>query len=103
MSPLGFEGEQPLSVTMCLAVHALSNHELLSTRAGHAQHKTMVYVQKYSASYRNSGNVRINDDSKSHTIIPIAWRVTMNPIYVRCGQSARDDKSHIRTLRAECV
>ena len=52
MSPLGFEGEQPLSVTMCLAVHALSNHELLSARAGHARHKTMVYVQKYSASYR---------------------------------------------------
>ena len=40
--------------------------------------------------------MRINDDSKSHRIIPIAWRVTINPIYVRGGQSARDDKSHIR-------
>ena len=44
---------------------------------------------------RCHGNVRIND-SKSHRIIPIAWRVTINPKYVRCGQSARDDKSHIR-------
>ena len=40
---------------------------------------------------RCHGNVRINDDSKSHRIIPIAWRVTINPIYVRGGQSARDD------------
>ena len=33
----------------------------------------------------------LNDDSKSHRIIPIAWRVTIDPVYVRCGQSARDD------------
>ena len=53
MSPLGFEGELPLSITMYLAVHALSNHELLSARARHARHKTMVCVQKYGTSYKN--------------------------------------------------
>ena len=45
---------------------------------------------------RCHGNVCINDDFNSHRIIPIARRVTINPIYVRGGQSARDDKSHIR-------
>ena len=45
---------------------------------------------------RCHGNVHINDDSKSHRIIPIAWCVTINPIYVRGGHSVRDDKSHIR-------
>ena len=53
----------------------------------------MIYIIYRS---RCHGNVRINDDSKSHRIIPIAWRVLINPIYVRGGQSARDDKSHIR-------
>ena len=52
MSPLSFEGEQPQSVAVYLAVHALRNHELLSARARHAQRKTMVYVQKYGTSYR---------------------------------------------------
>ena len=28
-------------------------------------------------------------------------RVTINPIYVRGGQSARDDKSHIRSTRLQ--
>ena len=60
-----------------------------------------MYINIYRS--RCHGNVRINDDSKSHRIIPIAWRVTINPIYIRGGQSARDDKSHIRTLRAECA
>ena len=67
---------------------------------------TYVYIYIYIyILYRSRchGNVRINDDSKSHRIIPIAWRVTINPIYVRGGQSARDDKSHIRTWRAECA
>ena len=59
MSPLGFESEQLLSVTMYLAVHALSNHELLSARARHARHKTMVCVQKYSTSYKNNSLVKI--------------------------------------------
>ena len=59
MSPLDFESEQPLSVTMCLAVHALSSHELLSARARHGWHKTMVYVQKYSTSYKNNSLVKI--------------------------------------------
>ena len=59
MSPLDFESEQPLSVTMYLAVHALSNHELLSARARHAWYKTMVYVQKYSAFYKNNSLVKI--------------------------------------------
>ena len=54
MRSLGFEGELPLSVTVYLAVHALSNHELISARARHARHKTMVYVQKYGTSYKNS-------------------------------------------------
>ena len=52
MSPLGFEDELPLSITMYLAVHALSSHELLSARARHARHKTMVCVQKYGTSYK---------------------------------------------------
>ena len=52
MSPLGFEGELPLSITMYLAVHALSSHEVLSARARHARHKTMVCVQKYDTSYK---------------------------------------------------
>ena len=64
-----------------------------------------IYIYMYIYIYisRCHGNVRINDDSKSHRIIPIAWRVTINPIYVRGGQSARADKSHIHTLRAECA
>ena len=62
-----------------------------------------IYIYNYMYRSRCHGNVRINDDSKSHRIIPIAWRVTINPIYVRGGQSARDDKSHIRTWRAECA
>ena len=60
-------------------------------------------VDIYIYRSRCHGNVRINDDSKSHRIIPLAWRVMINPIYVRGGQSARDDKSHIRTWRAECA
>ena len=32
-----------------------------------------------------------------------ASRVIINPVDVRGGQSARDDKSHIRTWRAECA
>ena len=31
-----------------------------------------------------------------------AWRVILNPVDVRGGQSARDDKSHTRMLR-QCV
>ena len=49
------------------------------------------------------GNVRLKDDSKLQRSIPIASRVIINPVDVRGGQSARDDKSHTRTLRAECT
>ena len=36
-------------------------------------------------------------------IIYIGKKKKKKKIYVRGGQSARDDKSHIRTLRAECA
>ena len=49
------------------------------------------------------GNLRLNVDSKSQRSIPIASRVIINPVNVRGGQSARDDKSHTRTLWAECA
>ena len=62
-----------------------------------------IYIYIYIYRSRCHGNVHINDDSKSHRIILIAWRVTINSIYVRGGQSARDDKSHIRTLWAQCA
>ena len=52
-------------------------------------YKLYIYIS------RCHGNVRLNDDSKSHRIIPIAWRVTINPIYVRCGQCVRDDINDI--------
>ena len=49
------------------------------------------------------GTVRLNDDSNSRRRTLNASRVNLNPIYVRRGQSARDDKSHIRMPRAECA
>ena len=52
---------------------------------------------------RCHGNVRLNDDSKSQRSIPIASRVIIYPVDVRGGQSARDDKSHTCTWRAECA
>ena len=49
------------------------------------------------------GNVRLNNDSKSQRSIPIALCVIINPVDVRGGQSARDEKSHTHTMRAECA
>ena len=42
------------------------------------------------------GSVHINDDSKSHSSIPIAWCVILNLVDVLCGQSACDNEAHIR-------
>ena len=68
-------------------------------------HVCMCYASMYICMYRSRchGNVRLNDDSKSERSIPIALRVIINPVDVRGGQSARDNKSHTRTLRAECA
>ena len=34
---------------------------------------------------------KLNDDSQSHCFIPIAWCMILNPVDVRCMQSARDN------------
>ena len=48
-----------------------------------------------------AGSVRVTINP--NTYVAGRVRVTINPVYVRCGQSVRDDKSRIRTLRAECA
>ena len=46
--------------------------------------------------FRCHGNKCLNEDSKSQRSIPIASRVTLNPIkYLRCGRSAGVYKSYI--------
>ena len=86
-------------------------HANESTRV-HARTHTMynysvavhhMYVCSYVQAHRSCchGNVRLNDDSKSQRSIPIASRVIINPVDVRSGKSAHDDKSHTRTLQAE--
>ena len=50
------------------------------------------------------GNMHPNYDSKSGRRTPNAWRVILNGVDVRGGQSTHDNKSHnICLLQAECV
>ena len=56
----------------------------------------MPVSRKQVISHRSScqGNVHLNNDSKSLRSIPIASLAILNPIIVRCVQSASALKSH---------
>ena len=56
---------------------------------------TLTYISHWR------GNVRLNHDSNSRRRTLNASRVSLNLVDVRGGQSVRDNKSHIRTPRAE--
>ena len=45
----------------------------------------------------------VTNDSYSHRSILMSLRVVLNPVDVRGGLSVSDNKSHIRTLRADCA
>ena len=49
------------------------------------------------------GSMHLNNDSKCQRSIPIAWCMILNPVDVRDGQSACDNKFHTCTLQAECT
>ena len=54
------------------------------------QHELFIVVYYYYR-FHCHGNVHVNDYSKSHRSIPIAWRVILSPIHVCCRQSVCDD------------
>ena len=56
---------------------------------------TLTYISHWH------GNVRLNHDSNSLRRTLNASRVSLNLVDVHGGQSARDNKSHIRTPRAQ--
>ena len=64
---------------------------------------TCIYIYIYMYRSRCHGNVHLNNDSKLQRSIPIALRAIINPVDVRGGQSARDDKSHTHTWWVECA
>ena len=61
----------------------------------------MIWYDIHNYTSRWRGNVRLNDDSNSRRCTLNALRVNLNRVGVHCRQSAREDKSHISTPRAE--
>ena len=78
-----------------------SSHQKQKSNRNHSNTGSKLYYNitmqtiTYYRSCCHSNVCTINDDSKSHRSIPITRRVILYPIYVHCGQSVRDNKSHI--------
>ena len=85
-------------------MHTCRENHLLHLRSNYCLIIKSLASPLFKTGHRSRchGNVCLND-FKSERSIPIALHVIINPIDVRGGQSARDDKSRTRTLRAECV
>ena len=85
-------GRQVTTISCTHVVKSVIEHWLKQLNEETELHKhSQISIQYYRSHCHGNVYIYINDDSKSHRSIPIAWRMILNPVDVCCGQSVSDN------------